>query len=387
MFLLRNANLLTPEPEGVVDVLLGGGQVLAIGPSLSAGPAGWPVEEIDCAGCWLVPGFIDAHTHLAGGGGEGGARTRVPPVVLTDLTLAGVTTAVGLLGTDCRTRSVAELLACARGLSELGLTALVWTGGYEVPPRTLMGSVRDDLVHVDRIIGIGEMAISDHRSSQPTFDEFLRLAADAHVSGMMTGKAGTLHLHLGDGARGLDMVRRALDETELPARTFQPTHCNRNRRLWQEARSLAWRGVPIDVTAFEADADAPSGGQAIAEWYAEGLPAERLTLSSDGGGCLPTFDADGVLLRMEVGASRALLQSIVEAVNLGVPLEFALATITLNVARQLRLPSKGRLAVGADADCVVLDRDLRVREVFALGRPMVRASRAVRWGPFEEPPG
>jgi beta-aspartyl-dipeptidase (metallo-type) len=307
--------------------------------------------------------------------------------VLTDLTLAGVTTAVGLLGTDCRTRSVAELLACARGLSELGLTALVWTGGYEVPPRTLMGSVRDDLVHVDRIIGIGEMAISDHRSSQPTFDEFLRLAADAHVSGMMTGKAGTLHLHLGDGARGLDMVRRALDETELPARTFQPTHCNRNRRLWQEAKSLAWRGVPIDVTAFEADADAPSGGQAIAEWYAEGLPAERLTLSSDGGGCLPTFDADGVLLRMEVGASRALLQSIVEAVNLGVPLEFALATVTLNVARQLRLPSKGRLAVGADADCVVLDRDLRVREVFALGRPMVRASRAVRWGPFEEPPG
>jgi beta-aspartyl-dipeptidase (metallo-type) len=387
VFLLRNANLLTPEPEGVVDVLLGGGQVLAIGPSLSAGPAGWPVEEIDCAGCWLVPGFIDAHTHLAGGGGEGGARTRVPPVVLTDLTLAGVTTAVGLLGTDCRTRSVAELLACARGLSELGLTALVWTGGYEVPPRTLMGSVRDDLVHVDRIIGIGEMAISDHRSSQPTFDEFLRLAADAHVSGMMTGKAGTLHLHLGDGARGLDMVRRALDETELPARTFQPTHCNRNRRLWQEAKSLAWRGVPIDVTAFEADADAPSGGQAIAEWYAEGLPAERLTLSSDGGGCLPTFDADGVLLRMEVGASRALLQSIVEAVTLGVPLEFALATVTLNVARQLRLPSKGRLAVGADADCVVLDRDLRVREVFALGRPMVRASRAVRWGPFEEPPG
>ncbi len=387
MFLLRNANLLTPEPEGVVDVLLGGGQVLAIGPALSVGPTGWPVEEIDCAGAWLVPGFIDAHTHLAGGGGEGGARTRVPPVVLTDLTLAGVTTAVGLLGTDCRTRSVAELLACARGLSELGLTALVWTGGYEVPPRTLMGSVRDDLVHVDRIIGIGEMAISDHRSSQPTFDEFLRLAADAHVSGMMTGKAGTLHLHLGDGARGLDMVRRALDETELPARTFQPTHCNRNRRLWQEAKSLAWRGVPIDVTAFEADGDAPSGGQAIAEWYAEGLPAERLTLSSDGGGCLPTFDADGVLLRMEVGASRALLQSIVEAVNLGVPLEFALATVTLNVARQLRLPRKGRLAVGVDADCVVLDRDLRVREVFALGVPMVRASRPVRWGPFEEPPG
>ncbi len=386
MFLLRNARALSPDPLGAVDVLLGGGQILAIGAGL-APPTGLPVEEIDCTGRWVAPGLVDAHTHLAGGGGEGGARTRVPPVQLTDLTLAGVTTAVGLLGTDCRTRSIAELLACARGLDELGLTAFAYTGGYEVPVRTLTGSVRDDLVHVDRLIGIGEVAISDHRSSQPTFDELVRLAADAHVSGMLTGKAGILHLHLGDGARGLALVRRALDETEIPARVFQPTHCNRNRRLWQEAKALSLRGVPIDATAFEAEEDAPSGGQAIAEWYREGLPADRLTLSSDGGGCLPTFDRDGVLTRMEVGASRALLRSVREAVELGVPLEFALATVTRNPARQLRLAAKGRLEVGADADVVVLSDSLAAVEVFARGAPMVRAGRAVRQGPFEAHPG
>ena len=70
--------------------------------------------------------------------------------------------------------------------------------------------MRGDLVLLEPLLGIGELAISDHRSSQPTFDEILRLAADAHVAGLMTGKAGMLHLHLGDGPRGLDFVRRAL---------------------------------------------------------------------------------------------------------------------------------------------------------------------------------
>src|SRR5690606_39548569 len=102
----------------------------------------------------------------------------------------------------------------------------------------------------DALIGIGEVAISDHRSSQPTLDELLRLASEAHVAGLMTGKAGIVHLHLGDGARGLDLVRRALDGSELPPRVFHPTHVNRRRALFEESLELAGRGATIDVTAF-----------------------------------------------------------------------------------------------------------------------------------------
>lgn len=382
MVLFQNAQVLGPDPLGPVAVLAAGGRIVAVGGELEA-PEGWPVSVVDVAGGWLVPGLVDGHTHLAGGGGEGGAHTRVPAVQFSELTRAGVTTAVGLLGTDTTTRSMPELLAAARGLAELGLTALCYTGGYPVPPRTLTGAVRDDIVHVDRIVAVGETAISDHRSSQPTFDELVRLAADAHVAGMMTGKAGCLHLHLGDGPRGLELVRRALDETELPARVFHPTHCNRNRRLWEEAKALSGRGVTIDATAFAAEGDAPSGGQALAEWFAEGLDPARLTLSSDGGGCLPTFDRDGCLTHMDVGASRALLEAVREAVALGVPLEFALATVTRNPATQLRLHRKGRIEVGADADLVVLDGALQVRDVFAGGVPVVRGGRAVRRGLFE----
>ncbi len=378
--LLRNADLYDPTPRGVVDVLLGGGRVLAVGPGLDAPPAGWPVEVVDLGGARLAPGLVDAHTHLGGGGGEGGAHTRVPPVVLEALTTAGVTTAIGLLGTDGTTRSIADLLAAARGLAHYGLTCLCYTGGYEVPPVTLTGSVRGDIVHVDRIVAVGEVAISDHRSAQPTFDEIVRIAADAHVAGMMTGKAGLLHLHLGDGPRGLDLVRRALAETELPARVFHPTHCNRNFALWDEAKRLP--GCHVDITAFPPDDAGPSAGRAIAEWRAAGLDSARLTMSSDAGGCLPQFTPDGVLVAMDVGAAHGLLDAVREAVGLGVSLGDALATVTANPATLFRLRGKGRVAVGADADLLILGDGLTVDGLLAGGRWLVRDGAPVVRGLF-----
>ncbi|MSP90518.1 MAG: beta-aspartyl-peptidase [Myxococcales bacterium] len=380
--LLRQARAFGPLPLGVVDILVGGGEILAIGTDLPV-PAGLPCERIALAGACVVPGFVDAHVHLQGGGGEAGAATRVPEVAFSDLTTAGVTTAIGLLGTDATTRGLAGLLAAARALDELGLTALCYTGSYEVPPVTLTGSVRGDLVHIDRIVAVGELAISDHRSSQPTFDEFVRIAADAHVAGLMTGKAGLLHLHLGDGPRGLDLVRRALDATELPARTFHPTHCNRNRRLWGEAQELTRRGVTIDVTAFPAEDDAPGAADAIAEFLIGGFDRARLTVSSDGGGCLPAFDGQGNLLHMDVGRCGALAEAMAELLAAGHPLETVLPFFTSNVAHTFRLHRKGRLRVGGDADLIVLDEAGRPRDVMAGGRWVVLAGVPKVRGLFE----
>jgi beta-aspartyl-dipeptidase (metallo-type) len=380
MILFRNARIYAPHDLGVCDVLVGGAKILAIQPKLPAN-TGLPIGEIDCDGLLLIPGLIDAHTHLAGGGGEGGARTRVPAVPLSRFTMAGVTTAIGLLGTDCTTRSIGELLSCVRGLSELGFNALCYTGGYSVPPPTLTGSVRGDIVHVDRIVAIGEIAISDHRSSQPTYDEIIRLAADAHVAGLMTEKAGLLHLHVGDGARGLDFVRRALAETELPARTFHPTHLNRNPSLWAEA--LASQAFPCDVTAFPPDDDDILAGRCIYEWWERQNDMRRLTVSSDGGGCLPTFNSDGELVAMDVGSSHWLLPAVVAATELGVPLADALSTVTSNVAQLFRLRGKGRVAVGADADLVVTTPDLTPIHTLSAGKFMVRDRKAVVTGLFE----
>ncbi len=385
--LLLDADLYAPEPLGRRHVLVGGGRVLAV---TDAPPRleGIEVEEADLGGRRLIPGLIDAHVHVTGGGGEAGPETQAPAPALSQYTTAGVTTVVGLLGTDDETRTTAGLLARVRALNREGITAFAWTGGYHLPPTTLTGTVRGDITHLAEVIGFGELAVSDHRSSQPTFEEVLRVAADCHVAGLLTGKAGVLHLHLGDGERGLALVRRALDETELPPRTFHPTHVNRRRALFDEALALAERGVTVDVTAFPPDqaaADEVDAAEAIGTYLDAGLPLERLTVSSDGGGCLPHFDQNGEMVRMGFATSQALADLLRRLLDAGRSLEDVLPPFTSNPANYLRLPRKGRIAPGADADLAVLDADGGVAEVMARGRWMVRAGRPVVHGTFEEP--
>lgn len=384
--LLTNLELFAPEPMGRRHLLVAGGRIVWVGDAVPALDPRLGAEVRDLAGRRVIPGLIDAHVHLTGGGGEAGYETRVPPVPLSRFTLGGITTVVGVLGTDDLTRTPAELLATARGLSALGLTAFCYTGGYHLPPATVTGSVRGDIVHLDPVLGVGELALSDHRSSQPTLDQLLQVAAEAHVAGLMTGKAGLVHLHLGDGARGLEMIRRAVTESELPARVFQPTHVNRRRALFQEALELVPLGVGIDVTAFPVgpEEDAWSAADALARYWEAGLPPECITVSSDGGGCLPVFDGDGRVQSMGVGDPGELARTVHGLLGRGYPLGQILPPFTSNVARALRLGRKGHIAPGYDADLVVLEADGGIGDVMAGGRWHVVAGRAVIQGTFEE---
>lgn len=386
MTLIRNAEVYAPAALGRRDLLLGGGKVLWIGEAGAADmPATFDVEVVDLAGRRLVPGLIDGHVHVTGGGGEAGFASRVPAPTLSRYTRSGVTTVVGLLGTDDVARGTRELVAQVNALREEGLSAWGYAGGYHLPPATLTGSVRADLAFIDCLIGVGELAISDHRSSQPTLDELLRIASEVHVAGLMTGKAGIVHLHLGDGARGLDLVRRALDQSELPPRVFNPTHVNRRKALFDEAIELARRGCSIDITAFpvEEGEDAWSAADALLRYLDSGAPRERVTVSSDAGGCLPCFDAQGRVCSMDVGHSGSLVETLRELLARGVALEDALPAFTSNVAALLRLPGKGRIATGADADLVALDAAGAIVDVFAGGHLHMRDGAVLRHGTFE----
>ena len=383
--LLSNCELYDPTPRGRAHLLVADERVVWVGGARPALPAGLGVDEVDLEGRRVIPGLVDGHVHLTGGGGEAGPNTRVPPVALSRITTGGVTTVVGVLGTDDTVRTTAELVVVARGLIREGLSAWCHTGGYHVPLTTASGSIRLDMVLIDLVLGVGELAISDHRSSQPTLEELLRIAADAHVGGLMTGKAGIVHLHVGDGDAGLALVRQALDGSELPPSVFNPTHVNRKRRLFEEAMAVAERGVTVDVTAFPVakGEDAWPAEEALVRYLDAGLPPERITISSDGGGCLPEFDDEGRVTAMDVGSPAALGDTLRTLLRCGQPLERVLPAFTTNPARLLRLERKGWLAAGADADLVVLDRDGGVAEVMARGRWHVRGGKPVVLGTFE----
>ena len=384
--LLRNARVFSPTPLGVQDLVVSAGQIAWLGEGLRNVPPELVEEEIDLDGSRVIPGLIDCHVHITGGGGESGPESRVPPIPLSQFTSGGTTSVIGVLGTDDLTRSTASLVTATRALVEQGISAWCMTGGYHLPPMTLTGSVRGDIALVGRIISVGEVAISDHRSSQPTVDEILRIASDAHVAGLMTGKAGIVHLHMGDGKRGLELVRRCLQGSEIPARVFHPTHVNRKRALFEEALELVGLGCSIDVTAFPVDdenGDELSAHQAFLVYMKAGLPPGQLTVSSDAGGSLPVFDADGRVAEMAVGQPSSLADTLRSLIQAGHPLEQVLPAFTSNVAGLYRLPGKGRIAVGADADLVVLDDDDLITDVMARGKWHIRQGELRIKGTFE----
>jgi len=385
---LTNARVFAPEDLGICQLLVGGGQFLAVsqGKETIAAPN---ARVTDLGGRRLIPGFIDGHAHVTGGGGEAGFSSRVPAVPLSGFTSAGVTSVVGVLGTDDTTRDTRALLAQTRALREEGLGAWCHTGGYHVPPVTLTGSVRDDIVYLDPVIGIGELALSDHRSSQPTRDELLRIASDAHVAGMISGKAGIVHLHLGDGERGLDLVRQALALSELPARVFNPTHINRRKALFEEALDLARNGSTVDITAFPVaeGEDAWPAEDALLKYLQSGAPADKITISSDGGGCLPVFNEQGEVQEMVIGRAANLPQTVKNLLAGGAPLEQVLPAFTSNVANILRLHDRGRIRAGFAADVIVLDEDHDIHDVMIAGIWHVKDRRQQVFGQFEEQNG
>ncbi len=384
LHLLANAQVFAPEDLGVRHLLIGNGQVLAIvnDPDDVSAP---DLLVTDLKGKRLLPGFIDGHAHITGGGGESGFASRVPPVPISRFTRAGVTSVVGVLGTDDTTRDTRSVVAQAHALREEGMSAWCHTGGYHVPPVTLTGSVRDDIVFIDPIIGVGELAVSDHRSSQPTLNEVLRIASDVHVAGMITGKAGILHLHLGDGERGLQIIRDALEQTELPARIFNPTHVNRKKALFEEAVALASRGCVVDITAYPVEEDDAgwAADVALLRYLDSDAPAANVTISSDGGGCLPEFNEHGELTKMDVGNPLSIADTLKRLLDSGNDLATVLPAFTRNVAKLLRLKGKGTISVGSAADFVVLDDANEINDVMLGGVWHISNKQQRVYGQFE----
>ena len=386
--LIKNADLYAPEPLGRQDILMIGEKVALVAPEISGGVPGLETEVIDAAGRKVIPGYVDQHVHIIGGGGESGPYSRTPEVQLSAVTTAGVTTVVGVLGTDGTTRHLESLLAKARALDTEGITAYILTGSYEVPLNTILSDARQDIIVIDKVLGIGEVSISDHRSSLPSRDEIKRIASQARLGGMLSGKAGVLQFHMGSGKAGLTEVFAVLDETEIPAKHFIPTHVNRDDGLFRQAMDLARRGGYMDITSGIRKKDGFSGGiepsVAIRMCWEAGVPMDHVTMSSDGNGGMSLTLPDGSQ-QLLVAQLASLHEEVRDAVlTEGVPLETAIRVAGENPARANGLwPRKGTLRPDSDGDLLILDEGMYIDTVVARGRVMVRGGKAVVKGTYE----
>lgn len=387
--LLKNAHVIAPEDLGVKDILVAGEKIAMIGEGLSL-PAVYDCEVVDCEGNYVVPGFIDSHVHLIGGGGEGGYATRTPEIQLTDITTSGVTTVLGLLGTDGVTRHVASLLAKARGLEDEGITAYIYSGSYEIPTPTITGSVRNDIILIDKVIGTGEIAMCDHRSSQSPKEAYQQITAEARVGGMLSGKAGVVNMHLGDGEDGLKMLYEITKNGEIPKTQIIPTHVNRNKRLFKEAIEWAKQGGIMDVTSSVSPETGSShsvkSSEAVKQALEAGVNIENITMSSDGNGSMPIFDEAGNNIGVGVASQISILNEFRDMVQKeNIAITDAIKIITSNIAKFTKLyPRKGCLANNSDADILVLDKDLQLQHVWARGTHMVENGKPIVFGTFKK---
>jgi len=386
--LIKNAEVWSPEYLGRQDVLIADGRIAAISTDIDLSSQNVGVQTIEANGFWLVPGFVDPLAHFNGGGGEGGFHTRTPDMPVTDAFCAGITTMVSGLGTDASTRSLMDMLAKARGLENEGLSTYCYTGSYEYPIRTISGSVRDDLILIDKFIGVGEVAIADKRGSQVTPHELARLAADAKVGGLLAGKAGIVFLHVGDEPSMLSVAEKACADYDVTANQFYPTHINRHRQLLESAVNFAQQGSLLDLTTSTTpellEAGEIAAADALAELLARGVDDNHVSFSTDCNASLPDFDKTGQLRGLKVGRAQSLLESVQQALGNGVPTTQVLKAAGTNAANRLKLSHKGHIAVGADADVLLMNpEDYSITYVIAKGKLVVEMGNLLKFGEFQ----
>lgn len=383
MFLLiKNADVYTPNFLGKKDILTCAGKIIKIEDEIDL-----PLKDIkviDGTGKKIIPGLIDPHIHITGGGGEGSFKTRVPEVMLTDLTKSGITTVVGLLGTDTTTRCVENLLAKTKALNEEGITAYCLTGGYEYPSPTFTGKVKKDITFVNEILGV-KLAISDHRSSVIQKEELAKLAADVRVAGMFSGKVGIITLHMGSGKDGLNTINEILNTTDIPINHFRPAHVARDKKLFDEAMEFAKRGGYIDITTG-GSSGFNSLKDIIRTLIEKEVPLEKVTFSSDGNGSLPVFDTNGKLLEIKAAPCNGVFNSIRKLmIENEFPFENIIKFATSNVANSLGIfPEKGCIQEGSSADLLLLDENFLIDTLISKGKIMIENKNIIVKGTYEK---
>ncbi|MBE3094462.1 MAG: beta-aspartyl-peptidase [Actinobacteria bacterium] len=389
--LMKRGEIYSPEYDGNKDILMVNDKILLIDRNITESIVDVldkNIKIVDASNCIVIPGFIDQHIHINGAGGEGGPQSRTLPIQLSELIKSGVTSVIGLLGTDGFARSLRALLMKARGLENEGISTWIYTGAYQYPSPTITENILSDLMLIDKVIGV-KIALSDHRSSHPTVEELKKVTSKARVGGMLAGKAGVVHIHMGSEEIGLNPLFEIIKNTEIPIEQFAPTHLNRNEDLFKNAIEFGKMGGYVDITAGISQEygfyEVIKPSKAIKKLAENGVSIERITMSSDGNGSMPKLDKKKEIVGMLVASVSSLYKEFIDIIKEEkMSIQDAVKVSSTNIAKHLKLDQKGEIKEGKDADLLVLDKgSLQIKYVIAKGKIMMKNEKIIKFGTFE----
>jgi len=390
--LMKRGEIYSPEYDGNKDILIANNKIFLIDQNITESAVNSldkNIKIIDASKCIIIPGFIDQHVHINGAGGEGGPQYRTPPIQLSELIKAGTTSVIGLLGTDGFSRSLKALLMKAKGLENEGISTWIYTGAYQYPSPTITGDILSDIMLIDKVLGV-KIALSDHRSSHPAIDDLTQVASEARVGGMLAGKPGVVHIHMGSEKIGLNPLFEIVKNTEIPIEQFAPTHLNRNEKLFKSAIEFGKKDGYIDLTAGAPSKDELSGrlkpSKAIKRLLGNGVSIERITMSTDGNGSMPKFNEKKEITGMAIASVSSLYKEFIDIIKKEkMSVEDAIRITSTNIAKHLKLDQKGEIKEGKDADLILLDKNtLKIKHVIAKGKIMMENEIIMKFGTFEK---
>lgn len=393
ILLIKDGDVYAPEHKGKKDILVINDKIVFIDQNnltSALSVIDKNIKIIDASKCIIIPGYIDQHVHINGAGGEGGPQYRTPPIQLSEFVKAGITSVVGLLGTDGFARSLKALLMKARALEQEGISTWIYTGAYQYPSPTITESILSDIILIDKVIGV-KIALSDHRASHPTIDEFKKVTSEARAAGILAGKAGVVHIHMGGEKLGLSYLFDIIRNTEIPIEQFAPTHLNKkDEELFRQVVEFGKIGGYIDLTAGVSGEEKSSNninpGKAIKKLLKNGVSIKKITISSDGNGSLPKFNEKKEFVGMRVASVSSLHREFINMVKEEkISIEEATQITSTNIAKHLKLAKKGEIRAGKDADIIALDKDtLKIKHVIARGKTLMEDEEVLKFGNFEK---
>jgi len=386
---VRGGTVVTPERQLVTDIGVANGRIAALGGGLEGR------VEIDAAGMLVLPGAIDAHTHMAAVAGGGTSAddflsgTRAAAA-------GGVTTIVDFTGAQ-KGRTLVEDIAFRRVASgeaiidvalhaemigwragrEGELAAAVDAGvtsfkfymaygdlGHRSDTGALLHAFRgiaslgavatvhaedDDIIGAARrgLVGAEETSMAGLPRSRPAIAEGAAVTAAAYLA----EKAGArLHVCHVSSALGLEAVTRAKERSAALSAETCPQYLLLTEDAYREAEAAQYAVMP----PLRSAADTEALWAALRDGRIDCVATDHCPFRREQKRLTGVFDE----LPYGLPGVETLLPLLFSegVVRRRMPLEAVVRLLAEAPSRLFGLaPAKGRLAVGADADIVVFD--------------------------------